>query len=110
MSQSTHTTIRERRPDDCLPTQLRDDRIIEVRDMSSWSHQAYQIVFDESWLPYGYWNPPPDGWRLTYARTEWHRDDGFLGMLRGKRARICIVVSQPREEWNKPFGPQKEDN
>jgi hypothetical protein len=82
------------RPDAELPPELRHEKIREVRNVGASWRQAYQIVFDQSWLPYSYWNPQPEGWEITYARTEFHNDfNGIIGWLLPDRECICIVVT-----------------
>lgn len=84
-------------PDSELPPELRSEEIREVRDVSSYSKKAYQIVFDQHYLPFSYWNPKPEGWEITYARTEYHQPDRFLGWLFPNRECITIVVSKEVE-------------
>lgn len=83
------------RPDSNLPPELRSREIREVRDVSTAGKRAYQIVFDQHYLPFPYWNPKPDGWEMTYARTEYHNDySGILGWLVPDKECITIVVSK----------------
>ena len=93
------------RPDSKLPPELRHRKIRDVRDVSSHGKMAFQIVFDQHYLPFSYWNPKPDGWEMTYARTEYHNDfTGLLGWLVPKRECITIVVSKYIETdfpWDK---------
>lgn len=86
------------RPDSELPPELRHEKIREVRRVGTNHRAAYQIVFDQHWLPYSYWNPKPEGWEITYARTEWHNDySGLLGWILPERACTCIVVTSTTE-------------
>lgn len=87
------------RPDSELPPDLRHEQIREVRDVSAWSRHAYQIVFDQHFLPYSYWRGVPDQWEMTYARVEWHKQNGFFGFLFPKKECITIVVTRKRETW-----------
>jgi len=86
------------RPDRDLPPELRHDKIREVRDVSSHNQWAYQIVFDQHFLPYSYWNPKPEGWEIKYARVEWHKPDRFFGFLYPKKECITIVVIYERDD------------
>lgn len=91
------------RPDSSLPPELRHDKIREVRRVGTDHRAAYQIVFDQHFMPYEYWNPKPDGWEITYARTEYDNDfDGLLGWILPQRACTCIVVTSTTESswWN----------
>ena len=85
------------RPDSELPPELRHEKIREVRDVGLKGQFAYQIVFDQHWLPYNYWNPRPEGWEITYARVEWHKPEKFLGFLRPEKECITIVVTMDWE-------------
>lgn len=87
------------RPDSELPPELRHDEIREVRDVSSTTQRAYQIVFNQSWMPYRY--PRDDGeWEIEYARTEWHpKVDGLLGKLLPQDPCITIVVKREKDDY-----------
>lgn len=83
------------RPDNKLPPELRHEKIREVRDVCSSGQYAYQIVFDQTYLPYSYARRiEREGWKQTYARVEYHKPDGLLGFLRPSQACITIVVTK----------------
>lgn len=91
--------FREKRPDDDLPPELKHEEILKVRDVSSWNFEAYQIVFNKTFMPYGYWNPQPEGWEMHYARIEWHNTNfGLLRLLTMKSPCITIVVKREGED------------
>lgn len=86
------------RSDRDLPFELRHEKIREVRERSSGKQLAYQIVFDQHYLPYSYWNPKPEGWEITYARTEFCNNfNGLFGRIVPDRECICIVVTKEME-------------
>lgn len=62
-----------------LPEELQHGSIHLFRDMSTDAYprtRAYQIVFDQSWMPYDF--RPGDGWQIIHARTEWHKTASSL--------------------------------
>lgn len=80
-----------------LPRELQHPRIKEWRDVGTLhtDHEAYQIVFDQTWQPYDFWNPQPEGWYMHYARLERHNPyDGWLAKIMPDRSYLCVVVSQ----------------
>ena len=91
-------TLEGDRSKELLPPELQHDNIRIVRDMGNTMWQAYQIVFDQHFLPFDYWNPRPEGWEISYARTEFHRYRGILGFLYPKKECITIVVKERDEQ------------
>lgn len=86
-----------------LPDNLQHEEIRLFRDMSmNGMRRSYQIVFDQSWMPFDY--DIPDGWKMHYARTEYHpkRDNLLLDLVLPSHACLTIVLSELAEEWQCP--------
>ena len=79
-----------------LPRELRHPDIAFHRDVGMGSHEAYQIGFDQSWMPYDYNPDLPEEYHIQYARLERHHPPyrpRWLRILLPKRNYVVIVVS-----------------
>ncbi len=82
-----------------LPDELQHENVLLFRDMSSEEldqPQAYQIVFDQAWMPYSY--KLPEGWQIIHASTEWHNTSGsFLADLLAREQPCLKIVVNDRD-------------
>lgn len=84
-----------------LPPELQHERILAYRDMSSSLGEGYQIIFEDSWMPFDYYTRRSgiaDKWVMHYARLERHHDPKTNWFIRRFLARaperICIVLTE----------------
>lgn len=75
-----------------LPQELRQGRIRGVRDMSDTHHRAYQVVFDQHYVPYSWLDDTE--FRIIHARIEWHGGIKIpkIGKI-GQSKRLCVVIT-----------------
>lgn len=91
-----------------LPPELTDDRVTDVSTVQADEEIAFAITFETERIPFGYWNPPPKGWRILDARlVREYPDSMFVGKLFGRtEPRMQILVSKSAQEIREdsPFG------
>lgn len=77
-----------------LPKELQHDSIAFHRDVGICGYDAYQIGFDQTWLPYDY---KPESYEMTYARIERHSPPywpWWMRLFTIKQTYLVVVLTE----------------